>query len=209
MKGGYFISFEGSEGCGKSTQIGRLAKRLEALQKPFLLTREPGGTSLGELIRPLLKDPQSPIGNETELLLFAASRSQLVREAILPALRADKIVLSDRFTDSTLAYQGFARGGDLHFIHHLNTFASQGLVPNTTILLDMPTELALKRVLARNTSVQPDRLEQESFRFYETVRQAYLELAKHEKERFIIIQADQDPNQIEEDIWHVLASRLR
>lgn len=208
MRRGYFISFEGADGCGKSTQIALLAQRLEALQKPFLLTREPGGTSLGEAMRPILKNSQYPIGNEAELLLFAASRAQLVGEVILPALKADKIVLSDRFIDSTLAYQGFARKGDLPFIHHLNTFASQGLVPSATILLDMPAELALKRVSIR-TSLHPDRLEQEPIGFYEAVRQAYLELAKKEKERFIIIQADQDPNQIEEDIWHVLASRLR
>lgn len=210
-KGGYFISFEGVDGCGKSTQIGRLAKHLEALQQPFLLTREPGGTSLGEALRPILKNPHYPIGNEAELLLFAASRAQLVDEAIRPALKADKIVLSDRFTDSTLTYQGFARRGNLNFIHSLNAFASRGLVPHATILLDMPPEMGLKRARARTNlaSLGLDRLEQEDLSFYEAVRQAYLELAKQERERFIIIQADQDPNQIEEDIWHALAPRLR
>lgn len=209
MKEGYFISFEGVDGCGKSTQVSRLSKRLERLQRPFLLTREPGGTSLGEAIRPILKDPQYPIEPEAELLLFAASRAQLVREIIVPALESGKTVVSDRFTDSTLAYQGFARKGNLPFIQGLNAFASLGLVPDSTILLDMPPELALKRAFERNTRDCQDRLDQEALSFYQAVRQAYLKLAKREKKRFIIIQADQDPNQIETEIWHVLSSRLR
>lgn len=208
MQKGYFISFEGSEGSGKSTQIARLAKRLEALKKTVLLTREPGGTYLSETIRKLLKEPNTGIVPEAELLLFAASRVQLVQTLILPALQADSIVLSDRFTDSTLAYQGFGRKMDLAFIEQLNAFATKGLVPDCTILLDIAPETGLQRAKARHTQAA-DRLEQEALSFYTDVRAAYLELAKTQASRFIVIGADQDPDTIEATIWHALSPRLR
>lgn len=208
MQKGYFISFEGSEGSGKSTQIARLAKRLEAFEKPILLTREPGGTYLSESIRKLLKEPNTGIVPEAELLLFAASRAQLLQEVLLPALKQGSIVLSDRFTDSTLAYQGFGRKMDLAFIQHLNSFSTQGLVPDCTILLDIAPEAGLKRAKARQES-SIDRLEQEDLSFYTAVRSAYLELAKTQADRFIVVNADQDPDTIEDSIWHVLSQRLR
>lgn len=208
MQRGYFISFEGSEGSGKSTQIIRLAKRLQALQKTVLLTREPGGTPLSESIRKLLKDPTTGIVPQAELLLFAASRAQLLQELIFPALKMGTIVLSDRFTDSTLAYQGSGRKMDLAFIQQLNHFTTQGLVPDCTILLDIPPEVGLQRAKARQTKSM-DRLEQEDLSFYKAVRSAYLELAKTQADRFIVIQADQDPDTIEDSIWHALSQRLR
>jgi len=197
-----FISFEGSEGSGKSTQINLLATRLKAAGREVVVTREPGGTALGEEIRHLLKHAQSGQGMcpETELLLFAASRAQLVREVITPALREGKVVLSDRFLDSTTVYQGVARKLAADAVADINNFAVGGLLPTLTIVLDMPAEAGLGRARQR-TAELPDRMEQESLDFYQRVRDGYLALAKKFPERFVVVDGALPAAQITDIIW--------
>src|SRR5437868_8231511 len=164
-----FITFEGSEGCGKSTQVQLLANRLDAAGVPFLITREPGGTAIGESIRELLQfAPQSAgMTPETELLLFEASRSQLVREVIKPALESGKCVIADRFFDSTTVYQGVARKLDRKVVRQLNAFAVGDYVPDITFLLDVDLTTTRERMKGPR---RPDRMEQQSVEFYEQVQ---------------------------------------
>lgn len=186
---GHFISFEGSEGCGKSTQIARLADLLGASGREVLRLREPGGTPVGEKIRTLLQfdEEASAMTPETELLLFAASRAQLVREVIRPALERGCIVLCDRFLDSTTVYQGVARalaGGD---VAGINAFATGGTLPDLTLLLDLDSSEGCRRASFRKGPA--DRMEGESPVFYEAVRRGYLDLAAAHPERFSVIDA--------------------
>ncbi len=186
---GFFLSFEGSEGCGKSTQIRLLAETLRALGHEPLLVREPGGTPAGEMIRHLLQ--HAPEGEaltpEAELLLFAASRAQLVREVIRPALEAGRIVISDRFLDSTTVYQGVARKIPPEETARINHFAVGGLLPDRTFLLDLDRPTALARMNGRNQTA--DRIERESEEFFEAVRRGYLELAARENSRIRVLDA--------------------
>lgn len=204
---GRFISFEGTEGCGKSTQIRRLLDRLRNAGHDPLGFREPGGTPLGESIRNLLQ--HEAVGEtmrpETELLLFAASRAQLVRESIGPALEAGKIVLCDRFMDSTTVYQGVARKLDPADVRAMNNFAVGPLRPHLTVLLDLPPRDGLRRARA---TAPPDRMERESLEFFNAVRQGYLDLAAEEKERFLILDAGQTPGHIENEIWNAVQRLL-
>ena len=206
-----FITFEGSEGCGKSTQVGRLAARLTKAGVPLLVTREPGGTPIGEKIRHLLQfAPESvAMTPETELLFFEASRSQLVREVIQPALDRGTVVLSDRFADSTTVYQGVARRLDQEMVGHLNIFAVGKCWPDLTFLLDIDVETARARMLRR---VRPatgiDRMEQEPVKFYEAVCVAYRQLAAREPHRICVIDATRTPDQIEHEIWDVITTRF-
>lgn len=205
-----FITFEGSEGCGKSTQAQRLAARLGLLGVPVLVTREPGGTPIGETIKDLLQF--APHGNamtpETELLLFEASRSQLVREVIQPALARGGCVISDRFFDSTTVYQGVARKLDPQLVQKLNHFAVGECVPDITFVLDVDVKTAHARMLRRVRPVSGDRMEQEPIEFYQAVRDAYRELAKKESDRVISIDGDQPIDRIENEIWQVISSRF-
>jgi dTMP kinase len=201
---GVFITFEGSEGCGKTTQIQRLAARLEKTGQPVLLTREPGGTPLGESIRHLLKfaEEGKDMTPETELLLFAASRAQLVRRVIEPALEAGSWVIADRFMDSTTVYQGVARRLDHQAVRFINEFAVGERRPDLTILLDVDTQEAHRRLLRRPRPVgAPDRMEQMPAEFYEAVREGYLTLARDEPERFRVIQAGRSVETVEEEVW--------
>src|SRR6202043_189642 len=202
-----FITFEGSEGCGKSTQVQLLATRLEILGVPFVITREPGGTPIGESIRELLQfAPQSAgMTPETELLLFEASRSQLVRELIKPALESGKCVIADRFFDSTTVYQGAARKLDRKVVRQLNAFAVGDCVPDITFWLDVDLETAQARMKGPR---RPDRMEQQADEFYEQVRDGYQELAKWQKDRVVIIQGWQSPLDIEKEIWKTVSSRF-
>jgi dTMP kinase len=206
-----FITFEGSEGCGKSTQITLLAERLTKAAVPLLVTREPGGTAIGEKIRHLLQfAPESvAMTPETELLLFEASRSQLVREVIRPALERGTVVLSDRFADSTTVYQGVARRLDQEMVGHLNTFAVGDCWPDLTFLLDIDVETARARMLRR---VRPatgiDRMEQEPVKFYEDVCQAYRQLAAREPHRIRVIDATRSIAEIEQEIWEIITMRF-
>lgn len=206
---GLLISFEGSEGCGKSTQIKRIAQRLETAREEYLVTREPGGTALGEEIRHLLK--YSPAGQdmhpETELLLFAASRAQLVREIISPALDAGKLVLCDRYLDSTTVYQGVARKISADPVQMVNKFAIGDLVPDLTVVIDIPAEIGFERIKNRKADA-PDRMEQESIEFYKQVREGYLILAKTMPERFFVVDGTLDEDTIEALIWEKLQNDL-
>jgi dTMP kinase len=213
MGPGFFISFEGSEGCGKTTQFERLVQRLKAATGRTVATfREPGGTPLGEEIRRLLKQtgPGWTILPEAELLLFAASRAQLVRERIGPALARGEIVLCDRFLDSTTVYQGVARRLQVADVEAINRFAAGERQPDVTFLLDLPVETALARVAARNQpSAEPaDRLEQEAPPFYAQVRAGYLALAEVHPERVIVIDASLAIDEIERRIWEHLTQRF-
>jgi dTMP kinase len=196
---------EGGEGCGKSTQIPRLAERLHALDREVVLTREPGGTPLGEEIRHLLKFASSGHGMcpEAEFLLFSASRSQLVRELIRPALDRGAVVLADRFHDSSTAYQGWARGLPLDLVQQVHALALGGLRPHLSLILDMDAHAAHERMTRRAGAGNPapDRMESEPVEFYQRVRDGYLAIAAAEADRVRIIRADQSPDQVAADIW--------
>ena len=202
-----FITSEGSEGCGKSTQVQRLAARLQRSGVPYLVTREPGGTPIGETIRELLQfaPHNSAMTPETELLLFEASRSQLVREIIKPALERGLCVIADRFFDSTTVYQGAARKLDREMVQRLNAFAVGDCVPDITFVLDVDAATAALRMQKPRKA---DRMEQQPAEFYERVREAYRELAKREPNRVVLIDGSRDANQIENEIWEMLGSRF-
>ena len=206
-----FITFEGSEGCGKSTQVSLLAERLTKAGVPLLVTREPGGTPIGEKIRQLLQfAPESvAMTPETELLLFEASRSQLVRQVIQPALDRGTVVISDRFADSTTVYQGVARRLDQEMVGHLNAVAVGNCWPDLTFVLDIDVETARGRMLRR---VRPatgiDRMEQEPVKFYEDVCVAYRHLAAREPYRIRLIDATRSIEEIEHEIWEIIKTRF-
>jgi len=206
---GQLITFEGSEGCGKTTQIAMLAKRLEAQGKTVRITREPGGTSIGEKIRSLLQDPANAgeISPTTELLLFSAARAELIKQLIKPALERGEIVICDRFYDSTFVYQGIARSIDLEVINQLKTIAVGSLKPNLTILLDLDAEVGIKRAEERQSGTL-DRIEAESLEFFKSVRQAYLDLAKHQTDRFTVINGELSVEAIEAIVWSNVERKL-
>ena len=206
-----FLTFEGGEGCGKSTQIQRLAERLRALGREVVVTREPGGTEIGEQLRHLLQFSAAGhrLASESELLLFAASRAQLVRELIRPALDRGAIVLADRFLDSTTVYQGVARRIDPAEVAAINHFAVGPTLPALTFLLDLPPALARARLAARpRPSGAPDRMEQQPPEFYEAVRRGYLDLAARETTRIRLLDATASIEQLATDIWQAVATRL-
>jgi len=203
-----FITFEGSEGSGKSTQADKLAARLLRCHVPYILTREPGGTPIGESIRELLQfAPQnSDMRPETELLLFEASRSQLVREVIKPALERGICVIADRFFDSTSVYQGAARKLDREMIERLNVFAVGDCIPDITFVLDVDATTAESRM--QREARKADRMEQQPAEFYERVRNGYRELGAREARRIVLINGARDPDEIETEIWEKLCSRF-
>jgi dTMP kinase len=202
-----FITFEGSEGCGKSTQVRRLASHLKRCGVPCLVTREPGGTAIGESIRELLQfaPHNAAMTPETELLLFEASRSQIVREIIKPALERSVCVIADRFFDSTTVYQGAARKLDRQIVERLNAFAINDCVPTITFVLDIDAKTARSRMQEPRRA---DRMEQQSAEFYEEVRRAYRELAAREADRIVLIDGAQSVAKIENEIWETLCSRF-
>jgi dTMP kinase len=208
MRKGKLITFEGPEGAGKSTQAAMLITRLEARGIEVIYTREPGGTQLGEAIRGILQynsageDPCA----ESEVLLFEASRAQLVRNVIQPALDRGAWVLCDRFADSTTAYQGFGRGFSVELMETINRFAIGNAVPDMTILLDVNVSLGMQRCAKRQIGkkIQFDRIEGEALEFHEKVRQGYLELARRFPERFRQVDAMRHAEPIGEDIWKLV-----
>ena len=211
-RSGRFITLEGPEGSGKSTQARRLATRLERAGFIVLLTREPGGTATGEAIRDILQHDKAgePICTEAEALLFLACRAQLVRHVILPALERGTWVVCDRFADSTTAYQGFGRGLDLETVLAMNAFAVGAATPDLTLLLDLDVAAGFERLQQRNrdTVAGHDRLERESRDFHERVRAGYHELARRWPERYRVIRADAQPDEVEQRIWEVVAYAL-
>jgi dTMP kinase len=202
---GLFVTFEGGEGCGKSTQVRRLVHRLEKRGRRVLAVHEPGFTEIGLAIRRLLLHAKAgdSMRSETELLLFAASRAQLVGQTIRPAIEKGLVVVSDRFYDSTTVYQGIGRGLDLTFIKALNEFAAGGCKPDVTFLLDLDVAVSRARQLRRVRPVgQQDRMERLSDEFFEQVRRGYLKIARAEPDRLKIIDASGTEDQVEEAIWN-------
>ncbi len=198
---GLFITFEGTEGCGKSTQINLLAEYLQQQGQSVFQTREPGGTSLGEAVRNLLQhdDAGNGMTPEAELLLFAASRAQLTREQILPALASGRMVLCDRFMDSTTVYQGVARKIDRDTVDQINRFAVGDTRPDLTILIDIEPEIGMSRVRKRSDG-QLDRMEREAIEFFRSVRAGYLSLASAEPERFVVVDGSQPIDELQQVI---------
>ena len=188
-----FITFEGGDGTGKTTQIQIVERYLRDLNRAYVLTREPGGTTLGKMLRKLLLEAgDQEIASSAELFLYLADRAQHVQEIIGPALAAGKIVLCDRFIDSTVAYQGYGRGIDLAWLRRLNDDATQGLRPDLSFLFDCPVNVGLARAARRGTRssrLEKDRFEREQIEFHEKVRRGFLELAHADTKRFRIIDA--------------------
>ena len=206
MSKGKFITFEGGEGCGKSTQVKRLREALEKSGVEVLLTREPGGTVLSEEIRRLIKDQDDdPPCDRSELLLFLAARAQLVRNVIVPALESGKWVISDRFSDSTKAYQGYGRGLPLDVISTVNEFACDGLRPDLTILLDVTPETAHARMRGREsaTGTSADRIERAGDAFHARLRTGFAELAAAEPERIKVVDANGGVEEVWDRVWNL------
>lgn len=200
MKRGLFISFEGGEGSGKSLQARRLAEALTQRGRDVVLTREPGGTAAGERIRDILLHAREiPLSPEAQALLFSSARAQLVREIIRPALSDGKIVIADRFFDSTVVYQGYGQGVSLQAIREATALAVGNLVPDRTFLLDVPVEVGLARSGWR-AEARWDRFEADATELHVRVREAYLRLAAAEPRRFVVIAADRDEEAVAGDI---------
>lgn len=209
---GRLITFEGPEGSGKSTHAAKLAARLRRLGRRVLVTREPGGTPVGEAIRRVLQHDLAgeSMVPEAEALLFVACRAQLVRAVILPALRRGIWVVCDRYGDSTVAYQGYGRRLGVAAMRRLNDFAVDGARPDATVLLDIAVRRGLERLGERNaaTRASHDRIERESLRFHRQVLAGYRDLARRDSRRFIVVDADRDRATVERDIWQRLRRRL-
>ena len=206
---GKLISFEGSEGSGKSTQISRLAAHFQKAKREVVTVREPGGTELGEQIRNIIvhNSKGDEMCAETELLLFAAARAQLVREVIAPALLRGAFVLSDRYLDSSTVYQGIGRNLAMGPVNQINRFAVGNVMPDLTIVIDVPTSVSLARIRQRASDL-PDRMERENIDFYEKVRAGYLLLAKGMAERFVVIDGTKREDVIEKLVWAAVQERL-
>jgi len=202
---GFFITFEGGEGSGKSYQTRALYRRLQKLLVPSVLVHEPGSTALGEKLSRMLKWGKThEISPLAEVMLFNAARAQLVKEVILPGLAAGKVVICDRFADSTTVYQGYGRGLDVNAVKAANLAATGGLKPDLTFLLDIPVQDGLARKSVRETN----RFEREALAFHRRVRQGYLEIAAAEPGRFVVVDARQAKTKIASIIWQSVSSRL-
>ena len=200
-----FITFEGGEGCGKTIQARELYKRLSKLAIQVILTQEPGGTPFGRKIAHLLKwSGSKDISPLAELLLFNASRADLVTKVIKPNLEEESVVICDRYTDSTTAYQGYGRGLDLAMVESINNTATRGLRPDLTILLEVPTEEGL----ARKRNARRDRFEREVSAFHQMVREGYRKLAAQEPERWLVLDATQSKEKVAQAIWQRVSQLL-
>jgi dTMP kinase len=207
---GKFITFEGGEGTGKSTQAAMLALRLESYGLGVALTREPGGSPGAEIIRHvLLTGAAKPLGAEVEAMLFAAARDDHVQCTILPALRSGKWVISDRFVDSTRVYQGILGQVDEKLINGLERVSVGELSPDLTVILDVPVALGLERAKLRRGDVQADRFEEEGVEFHEKLREAYLAIATREPDRCVVVDASAAKEVVANTIWQVVQSRLQ
>jgi dTMP kinase len=206
---GRFISFEGGEGSGKSTQIKKLAERLEALKLRAISTREPGGSPGAEIIRHLVLSGMGKLlGPDAETLLFAAARDDHVRTLILPALNQGTWVLCDRFSDSTRAYQGRLGHVPDGLLNAMQRVTIGDLKPDLTIILDIPVEVGLKRAAARRGNRAPDRFESEDLKFHQDLRDAYREIAAAEPERCVLVDADANPDTVAAQVWTALRDRF-
>ena len=200
-----FVTFEGPEGAGKSTQVARLAGRLAEHETAHLVTREPGGTPLGTRVRDLVLLPELEVSPLSEFLLYSASRAQLVRDVISPALSRGEVVVCDRYADSSLAYQGFGRGLEREFMHTVTWEATGGLSPHLTFLLDLDPELGLARAAAKGA---PDRLERADLAFHTRVRSGFLALAGAQPERVVVLDALRSPEDLAAEIWSLVSRTL-
>lgn len=198
-----FVTFEGIEGSGKTTIARDCVDRLLSLGIDAVYVQDPGGCKISESIRNILLHSKEPISPETELLLFCAARAQMVASVIRPALESNRIVVSDRYIDSTIAYQGYGRGIDIGNIYTLNEIACKSLIPDITFLLDLPVEIGLKRQLL------VDRISEEHVAFHERVRQGFLECAKDVCDRFQIIDATQSMENVKDAVWKILSVCLQ
>ena len=207
---GKFITFEGGEGSGKSTQAARLASRLKSLGLQVVVSREPGGSAGAEAIRHvLLSGAAKPLGPHAEAILFAAARSDHLRQTIAPALARGQWVISDRFADSTRVYQGVLGNVDARLIARLEKVTVGELTPDLTIILDVAPETGLKRADERRGNAAADRFEAEAFEFHKKLREAYLELAEREPQRCVVISAGADPATVAEFVWSAVSARLQ
>jgi len=213
MSSGLFVTFEGIEGCGKTTQISRLAQQLREQQLPVVVTREPGGCDIADQIRTILLDSaNSAITSECELLLYAAARAQHISEIIKPAIEQGSIVLCDRFCDATVAYQGHGRKLGVDKITYLNNYACQGISPQLTLLLDLDVTTGLTRARQRNAQdhlQDEDRFEAESLEFHQRIRDAYLDLSRREKQRIKVVDASGDQNSVFERLMNTITPVLK
>ncbi|RJF73771.1 dTMP kinase [Deinococcus cavernae] len=205
MMPGLFITFEGPEGAGKSTQLARLVEALQGVGIAAVVTREPGGTPFGTRVREVLLDPGLEMHALPEFLLYSASRAQLVQDVIRPALSRGEVVICDRYFDSSLAYQGAGRGLPLPLLRDITQEVTGGLKPDLTLLLDLDPAVGLERAAARG---QPDRLERADLAFHQRVRQGFLELARQEPQRFAVLDASQAPEQVAEAVWEAARPHL-
>lgn len=207
---GRLISFEGSEGCGKSTQITRLAEHFLKAKREVVSTREPGGTEIGEQIRNIIvhNSRGDEMCAETELLLFTAARAQLVREVIAPALLRGAIVLSDRYLDSSTVYQGIGRNLSADPVAQINRFAIGDVIPDLTIVIDVPEEVSFARLKTRASGL-PDRMERQNIDFYRKVREGYLVLARSLPERFVLVDGTESADVVEKRIWAAVQERVK
>ena len=204
-----FITFEGGEGAGKSTAIKRIVEKLTSEGYEIVLTREPGGTPIAEEIRNVILDKKNTaMDPRTEALLYAASRRQHLVEKVIPALKEGKLVLCDRFLDSSLAYQGGARGIGIDTVYNMNLFATEGMLPDLTILFDIKPEEGLARIAA-NSQREVNRLDVEKLAFHNKVRDSFHELAKMFPERFVIVDASKGPDEVFEDAYKAIEDRLK
>lgn len=207
-----FITFEGIEGCGKSTQIRLLAQALETAGHRVLVTREPGGCPIADQIRAVLLNAEnSAMAPLTEVLLYAAARAQHLAELVAPALQSGMTVLCDRFSDATRAYQAFGRGLDRAMVEGLNSLACAGIAPSLTLLLDCPVEVGLSRARSRidaSSGPREERFELESLNFHQRVRDGYLTLAAEEPARFCLIDAQGTPEQVAQAVYQAVLNRL-
>jgi len=210
---GFFLTLEGGEGCGKSTQLERTAAALRAATgREVVAARSPGGTAVAEKIRAILKTriPGEDLLPETELMLFGACHAQMCEHTIRPVLERGGIVISDRFTDSTLVYQGCARRIDPETVRRVNEFVCRGIRPDLVLVLDIPVELGIRRAAERSgaAAAQDDRFDSESAAFHEAVRNGFLELARREPGRFAVIDAAPSPEQVTRAILEAIHERL-
>ncbi|MBD7986033.1 dTMP kinase [Sporosarcina sp. Sa2YVA2] len=208
MKKGLFITFEGPEGAGKTTVIAEIDKRLERMGKDTVLTREPGGIRISEKIRSIILDnAHQEMDGRTEALLYAAARRQHLVEKIIPALAEGKIVLCDRFVDSSLAYQGFARGLGMDEVMSINQFAIEDTMPDLTIFFDISPEEGLQRIEA-NAGREQNRLDNETLQFHKNVYEGYERLQEKYAERIVSIDASKPLSEVIENVWKLISSRL-
>ncbi|CAH1228941.1 Thymidylate kinase [Paenibacillus allorhizoplanae] len=203
---GIFITFEGPDGSGKTTQLKKIAKELQKLGHDVLVTREPGGTAISDKIRSIILDPvNGEMVDQAEVLLYAASRAQHVHELILPALKAGRIVLCDRFIDASVAYQSYGLGVDIEMVKNISKYASSGLQATRTYMMDVPVEVSLERLNQRAGATeftqQLDRIEQKNVEYHSRVRAGFHQIAADHPKRVIMIDANRDVERIAADIW--------